>query len=169
MENKLAIGVVAIAIFIVAGIIYINFVPKNTETQDYSAPSPEAVVRQYFEAWNDGRWPDMYATLSDGFKKIDVSAKDLTTFKNYARSQGVAGVKIVELKTESYAMDGIEVDKTMEGMPNMQAIVAHAVELTLSDGSKKQFSDKFTLKYRAGDVIAGWKLIHPYGQNIDTS
>ncbi len=169
MNNKLVAGLAAIAVLVVAGIIYVNFGPKTSEKADYSAPGPEAVVQQYFESWNRKSWPDMYATLSDGFKRIDPNAKNFATFKSYAESQGVAGVKIIELKTESYAMNGIEVPRDMQGMPDMQAIIAYAVEFTLADGSKKQFSDKFTLKYRDGDIITGWKLIHPYGTNIDTS
>ncbi len=155
MENKLVVGITAIAILVVVGIIYINFGPKTSETPDYSAPGPEAVVQQYFESWNSKSWPDMYATLSDGFKRIDPNAKDFAAFKSYAESQNIAAIKIISIKLDS---------KT-----GTTAIVSYVVEFTLADGSKKQFSDKFTLKYREADVIAGWKLIHPYGQNIDTS
>ena len=96
----------------------------------------------------------MHATISDGFKRIDPNAKALATFKNFASAQGIEGVRILSVKEESN--DGTT------------AIVDYSVEFTLSS-SRKQFSDKFTLKFRQGDIIPGWKLIHPYGLNIDTS
>ncbi len=27
----------------------------------------------------------------------------------------------------------------------------------------------YSLRYRRNDSIVGWKLIHPYGENVDTS
>ena len=39
------------------------------------------------------------------------------------------------------------------------------IEITNKDGTKKEFSSTYTLKKRTN----GWKLIHPYGQNIDTT
>ncbi len=155
MNQKLAIGLAAIAVLVVAGIIYVNFGPNPPERNTYQIPGPEDVVQQYFEAWNSKNWPDMYATLSDGFKRIDPNTKDFATFKNYAESQNIAAIKIISIKLDS---------KT-----GTTATVSYVVEFTLATGSTKQVSDKFTLKYREGDVIAGWKLIHPYGQNIDTS
>ena len=126
-----------------------------SQPTDYTIKKPTEVVRQYFESWDKKDYPNMYATLSDGFKRIDQNAKDLNTFKNFASSQGIEGVRIISIKEESN--DG------------RTAILAYSIEFTLSDGSKQNFSDKFTLKFRQGDVIPGWKLIHPYGQNIDTS
>jgi len=128
---------------------------EQTQPPEYSIKNPEEVVRQYFESWDRKDWPNMYATLSDGFKRIDPDAKDLSAFINFASSQGITGEKIIAIKQESN--DGIT------------AIIAYSVEFTLSDGSKQEFNDKYTLKFRQGDVIPGWKLIHPYGQNIDTS
>lgn len=97
----------------------------------------------------------MYATLSDGFKRIDPNAKDLVTFRSFASSQGIEGVNIISIEEKSN--DG----KT--------ASVDYSVEFILSDGSRSPFTGTFTLKFRQGDVIQGWKLIHPYGENIDTS
>lgn len=128
---------------------------EQTQQTEYSIKKPDEIVRQYFESWDRKDWPNMYATLSDGFKRIDPSAKDLTVFKNFASSQGIEKIRIISIKEDSN--DG------------STAIVAYSVEFILSDGSKRNFSDKFTLKFRQGDVILGWKLIHPYGSNIDTS
>ena len=96
----------------------------------------------------------MYATLYDGFKKIDPNAKDLDNFREFAAAQGIEGVNILEIRALSN--DGTT------------ASVAYSIEFILSDGTKKPFGDKFTLKFRKGDIIQGWKLIHPYGKNIDT-
>ena len=126
-----------------------------SQPTEHSIKKPAEVVRQYFESWDKKDWPNMYATLSDGFKRIDPDAKDLASFRNFASSQGIDGVKVISINEESN--DGTT------------AIVAYSVEFTLSDGSKQDFNDEFTLKFRQGDVIPGWKLIHPYGPNIDTS
>lgn len=126
-----------------------------SQPTEYTIKKPEEIVRQYFESWDKGDLPNMYATLSDGFKRIDPNAKDLATFRNFAGSQGIEGIQIISINEES--------------KDDTTAIVAYSVEFALSDGRKQNFSDKFTLKFRQGDVIQGWKLIHPYGPNIDTS
>ncbi len=125
------------------------------QPSDYTIKKPEEVVRQYFESWDKEDYPNMYAAISDGFKKIDPDAKNLATFRSFASSQGIEDVKIISIKEESN--DG------------RTAVVAYSVEFTLPDGRKQNFSDKFSLKFRQGDIIPGWKLIHPYGENIDTS
>lgn len=159
----------SIAIFLIALSLIVTQNMQNTnlpgfdlfgsqeisQPTDYTIKKPEEVVRQYFESWDRKDYPNMYATLSDGFKRIDPNAKDLSTFKDFASSQGIEGVRIISMK-----------EKSNDGRT---AIVAYSVEFTLSDASKQPFNDEFTLKFRHGDVIPGWKLIHPYGQNIDTS
>ena len=97
----------------------------------------------------------MYAVISDGFKKIDPNAKDLATFRNFASSQGIESINILNIEEKSNDETTAQVD--------------YSIEFILSDSNKRPFSDKFTLKYRKGDVIQGWKLIHPYGENIDNS
>ena len=145
--------ITAFALFFVAGVFYIAFFNKE-EKIEYNAPSPEQVVNQYFTAWNNKNYPDMYAAISDGFKKIELTAKDLRAFKSYAESQRIDSIKILSIKEISN--DG----KT--------AAVEYSIEFLLSEGKKSRFDGTFTLKYRKGDVIPGWKLIHPYGENIDT-
>ncbi|MBI2148917.1 hypothetical protein HYU23_04505 [Candidatus Woesearchaeota archaeon] len=153
-NNKkiLIMGIGVIALVAIIGIFIVN----NTRTGDsiYTTPSPEEVVRQYFISWNNKNYPDMYATISDGFKRIDSNTKDLATFRNFASSQGIEGVNIINIE-----------EKSNDGTTSQ---VDYSVEFTLSDGKKQNFSDKFTLKYRKGDIIPGWKLVHPYGKNIDT-
>lgn len=152
MRDKkiLYVGLVIILIILVIG-IFIQSRKKGSEI--YAVPLPEDVVKQYFVSWSNKNYPDMYATISDGFKKIELTAKDLATFREFASSQGIEEIKIINIKEESN-------DRTM-------AVVVYNVEFSLSDGRKQEFSDKFSLKYRQGDIIPGWKLIHPYGENID--
>lgn len=154
-NKKLYVGLSILFIMFIIGVIYTNINDKEANKSSYKFPQPEEVVRQYFTAWNDKNYPDMYATISDGFKKIDPNAKDLATFKSFASSQGIREINIINLK--EFSNDGIT------------ASVSYSVEFISSDSSKRQFSDKFTLKYRKGDIIQGWKLIHPYGENIDMS
>ena len=96
----------------------------------------------------------MYSVISDGFKKIEPTARNLSDFKQYTESQGVEGVNILSIQ-----------EQTNDGRT---AVVSYSVEFVLSD-NKQTFSDSFTLKFREADIIRGWKLIHPYGSNIDTS
>ena len=153
-KNILLFGAVGLILIIVAGVAYVQLFQKQGE-QAYNTPSAEEVVKQYFESWDKKDWPNMYATISDGFKRIDPDAKDLATFRNFAGSQGIEGVSILGIKELSN--DGTT------------ASIEYSVEFTLLDSSTRQFSDTFTLKYKQGDIIPGWKMIHPYGSNVDTS
>ena len=153
-KSNVVLGAVVIAAVFVAGLIYVQFTKQNEVADNYQVAPPEEVVRQYFTSWNNKDWPNMYATLSDGFKKIDPNARDLAAFRNFASSQGIEGVNIISIKETSN--DGTT------------ASVGYSVEFVSADGNKRPFSDRFTLKFRQGDIIPGWKLIHPYGPNIDT-
>lgn len=153
--NRKKIVIVLLAVFLILSFfIYDRFKTANS-VEEYEQPTPEEVAKQYFDAWNRKDYPNMYSTISDGFKKIEPTAKDLASFKAYAESQGVDGVRILSI----------------EERPNngMTAAVDYSVEFLLSNGKVQKFDGTFTLKYRHGDVIPGWKLIHPYGKNVDTS
>ncbi len=151
-KRILYIGLTALFVIFVVGIIWANSKP---EAEEYNFPPPENVVEQYFTAWNNKDYVNMYATFSDGFKKIDPNAASLGTFRDYVNLQNVGDVKINEIGELSN--DG------------QTASVDYDVEFTLKDGQKLPHKGTFTLKYRQGDVIRGWKLIHPYGENIDNS
>ncbi len=154
-KNVLFFGIAGLILIIAAGVAYVQLFQGPGDSSGYNTPSPEEVARQYFVAWNDKDWPNMYATLSDGFKKIDPDAKDLATFRNFASSQGIESVNIISIKELSN--DGTT------------ASVSYSVEFVLTAGSKRKFDDTFTLKFRQGDIISGWKMIHPYGPNVDIS
>src|SRR3989338_10566768 len=120
--NKKKITLIAaFLLFFMAGIAYISILPKD-EQQEYNVPSPEEVVRQYFASWDKKNYPDMYAAISDGFKKIEPTARDLRAFKEYAGSQGIEGVNILSIKEISN--DGTT------------AAVDYNVEFLLLDGKK---------------------------------
>jgi len=139
-------------LFLIIGITYIYFFDKE-EVNNYEPSSPEEVVKQYFTSWNDMNYPEMYSAFSDGFKKIEPTANDLRAFTEYVKSQHID--KVIVKKIEEKSNDG------------RTAIVDYAVEFVLKNKSKTSFDGTFTLKYKQGDIIPGWKLIHPYGENID--
>ena len=151
-NKKKIVLIAAFLLFFIAGIAYISLLPKDKQPE-YKVASPEEVVKQYFASWDKKNYPDMYAAISDGFKKIEPTARDLRAFKEYAESQGISGIRIISIKEASN--DGIT------------SSVDYSVEFLLSNGKKNKFDGTFTLKYRQGDIIPGWKLIHPYGENID--
>ena len=126
---------------------------QTVSSEDVSVLTPEQVVILYFQAWNDEQYDVLYSLISDGFKKIEPTAKTFDDFKaNMEKFYDTAlGVSIVEAK-ESYKND-------------KEAGVEYKIEITRKDGTKKEFSSTYTLKKRTN----GWKLIHPYGENIDTS
>ncbi len=123
--------------------------------ETYQPLSPEEVVRLYFTSWDQKNYADMHSTFSDGFKRIEPTAEDLATFRAYVDGQGVEEVNILSLRETSN-------DETT-------ATVDYQIEFILADGKRVPYQGTFTLKYRTGDIIRGWKLIHPYGENIDNS
>ena len=126
---------------------------QTVSAEDVSALNPEQVVSLYFQAWNDEQYDVMYSIISDGFKKIEPTAKTFEDFKSYMEKfyDTASEVKIIEAK-EAYKNE-------------KEAGVDYKIEITNKDGTKKEFSSIYTLKKRNN----GWKLIQPYGQNIDTT
>ena len=126
---------------------------QTVPAEDVSILTPEEVVILYFQAWNDEQYDVMYSLISDGFKKIEPTAKTFNDFKSYMEKvyDTALGVRIVEAK-ESYSTD-------------KEAGVDYKIEITRKDDTKREFSRVYTLKKR----VNGWKLIHPYGENIDIS
>jgi len=145
------VGLAVLLIIAVVGVIAAN----RQEADKYSFPQPEEVVRQYFASWNSKDYPNMYATISDGFKRIEPTAQSLQSFKEYVESQPIESLSIASI--EETSNDG------------RTAAVNYEVEFTREDGTTQPYKGTFTLKNRQGDIIRGWKLIHPYGENIDTS
>jgi len=151
-KKILYIGLAVLFLIFVVGLIWVNSKPVGEE---YNFPSSKEVVEQYFNSWSNEDYVNMYATFSDGFKRIEPTAATLQDFKDYATSQNIEEVEIVNIEEKSNNGETASVD--------------YNIILTLSNGQKSNYEGTFTLKYRQGDVIQGWKLIHPYGENIDNS
>ena len=126
---------------------------QTISAEDVSILTPEQVAILYFQAWNDEQYDVMYSLISDGFKQIEPTAKTFNGFKSNMEKfyDTSLGVSIVEAK-ESYRTD-------------KEAGVDYKIEMTGKDGTKREFSSTYTLRKRTN----GWKLIHPYGENIDTT
>ena len=122
-------------------------------SDDVSSLTPKEVAALYFQSWNGKKYDVMYSLISDGFKQIEPTAKTFEDFKAYMSKfyETSSGVEIVEAN-EAYQSE-------------KEAGVNYKIEIINKDGAKKEFSSAYTLKKRAN----GWKLIHPYGKNIDTS
>ena len=126
---------------------------STVSAEDVYTLNPEQVVILYFQSWNDEQYNVMYSLISDGFKQIEPTAKKFDDFKSYMAKfyETSLGVKVIEAK-ESYRNE-------------KEAGVDYKIEITIKDGTKKEFASTYTLK----KIVNGWKLIHPYGQNIDTT
>ena len=150
--KRLPISIILLALFLSA-CARTQQEEKATLSQDVSALNPAEAVRLYFEAWNSKQYDVMYSLISDGFKQIEPTAKTFNDFKSYMSKfyDTSAGVNVVDVETQ------YENDK--------ESGVNYKIKLIGRDGAKKEFSSTYTLKKRAN----GWKLIHPYGENIDTT
>lgn len=116
--------------------------------------NPEDAVSSYFKAWKNNDYQIMYNVISDGFKEIEPTASTLNAFKAYAESQNIENVNIISIKQTSSKGQISSVDYEVSFIVN---------------GKEIPFKGEYTLKYKPNDNISGWKLIHPYGENIDTS
>ncbi len=142
-------------VFLVFAVVFLWYREQQPVQASYTPPSPEEMVRLYFTSWDEKRYADMYSAISDGFKRIEPSAKDLPAFKTHVEEQQITSVKILSLRETSN--DGTT------------ATVAYAVTFQMADGRTVPFEGTYTLKYRMGDIIQGWKLIHPYGEQVDST
>ena len=120
---------------------------------DVSSLTPEQVVRLYYESWNNKQYDIIYSLISDGFKQIDPTANTFEKFKSSMEElfNVASGVRVFDVK---------EVSRDDKG-----AVVDFKIQIIGKDGSKQEIGKTFTLKKRAN----GWNLIHPYGNNIDTT
>ncbi len=136
-----------LAVFLVIFVISCT----QEEQKDASDLTPEEVVETYFNSWNQKDYRTMYSLISDGFKKIEPTAQTYEKFsgemsKYYSTANGI---RTLEIQSADVSGD--------------TATIAYKIELDLKAG-KKEYEGVYTLKNRYN----GWKLIHPYGENIDT-
>lgn len=114
---------------------------------------PEQIVREYYNSFDNKNYEKMYELISEGFKKIEPTAKTLDEFKSYM-AKFYDSAKGIKLKTaEITSNDGTK------------ATVDYLAIIEMKNGQNKELKSTFTLKKKEN----GWKLIHPYGENIDTS
>ena len=63
-------------------------------------------------------------------------------------------------------LNGVKLIEAKENYNNgKEAGIDYKIKISNKDGTEKDFSSTYTLKKRAN----GWKMIHPYGKNIDTN
>ncbi len=124
---------------------------SNTENK---SEKPAIAVSRYFEAWNEKDYTTMYNLMSDGFKSLELTAATFDKFKAYAESQGIDKIETISIAETSN--DG------------KQATVDYNIKFIIK-GKEMPFKGTYTLKYKKEDIVPGWKLIHPYGDNIDTT
>lgn len=112
--------------------------------------APAMVVQHYFTAWTAKDYSLMYSLISDGFKKVEPTAASLESFKKEEETFFQQGDSINVLKAVTTSNTGTV------------AKVDYTIEMALKTG-KQQFSGTYTLR----NTATGWKLIHPYGKNVD--
>ena len=127
---------------------------STSETAEKTNKEGEKVVIKYFESWDHQDYGSMYSLISDGFKALEPTASTLDAFTTYAQSQGISNVNIISVKQ----VLGNENEATVDY--NIEFIIGEKII---------PFSGTFTVKYKPNDTQPGWKLIHPYGEHIDTS
>ncbi|MBI2142648.1 nuclear transport factor 2 family protein [Candidatus Woesearchaeota archaeon] len=127
------------------------------EAHAYVAPQnpgslqPKEVVEAYYSAFASRDYKTMYAVISDGFKRIEPTAKDYASFEQEMSRfyETASAIRLVSVGSPQIDAD--------------TATVGYKLEVVLLSGAVKPFDSAFTLRKRSN----GWKLIHPYGQNID--
>lgn len=115
--------------------------------------SPADVVTGYYNSFEKKDYSAMYDLISDGFKKIEPTASSYRDFE--------AEMSRFYVTAESIRLVSVE----KPSVTNDTASVGYKIEVKLREGSVKSFNSVFTVKKRCN----GWKLVHPYGQNIDAS
>ena len=122
-------------------------------SDDVSLLNPVQVVQLYFQAWNNKQYNIMYSLISDGFKQIDTTANTFEKFNSSMEElfNVASGVRVLDVKETS--------------RDDKEAVVDFKIQIIGKDGIKQEIGKTYTLKKRAN----GWKLIHPYGNNIDTT
>lgn len=145
-------------LFVAGMVLLAGCVSPPAQRISYSpALAPPDVVALYFNAWAAKDYEPMYAAISDGFKKIEPTAASYENFTAY----------MSKFYESSRSIKLVSVNETAND--NTAASVDYTIEIEQLDGTRTPFSGSYTLRYRANDTAPGWKLIHPYGKNVDAS
>lgn len=113
----------------------------------------EKIVVDYYTALNTKDYQTMYGLISEGFKQIEPTAKTYAAFVPYM-SKFFDTANRIEVRSTKV---------TSSTLTNI--VVEYVAVIELKNGQNKELKSSFTIKKKT----EGWRLIHPYGQNIDTS
>ncbi len=139
--------------FYVLFLLVVTLVLSGCGTQNAAVDNtPASVVQEYFTSWTAKEYATMYTLVSDGFKKVELTAASLESFKKELGKFFDQGDGITVIKAVTTQNDG------------RIAKVNYTIEMSLKT-RKQQFSGTYTLR----NTATGWKLIHPYGNNVDLS
>ncbi len=122
-------------------------------TSETTETGAEHIVKEYYTSLNNKDYSAMYSLISEGFKQIEPTAKDLTTFQQEMSKFFDAATSIMVTSTSIRSETPTEV------------VVDYVALITLKSGTQQELKSGFTVKKKP----EGWRLIHPYGKNIDTS
>lgn len=147
MKKERQLEKIVLILFVAA--LAVVLLPKNSFFS-----TPDATVNYYFQSWNEKNWEGMYSAISDGFKKTEPTASNLTNFENLLKSANVNSVQVHLVNVTSNN--------------GTYAIVRFEVTYDINGTAATSRSD-FLLRYRQNDAVPGWKLIQPYGNKADES
>jgi len=142
----------AIIIMLVMSAFFIYGCTNGNNERQIRDMNPQEIVTLYYASFNNKEFRTMYTLISDGYKEIEPTAKTYEDFEKEMKKyfDSASGMKLQSVKEISN--DG------------STAVVDYKLELYLNSGLKV-LDSSFTLKKREN----GWKLIHPYGDKIDTA
>ena len=119
----------------------------------YAGLTPKEVTSLYYESFAARDYKTMYALVSDGFKLVEPTAQ---TYDKFA-------IEMDRFYDSADEIRFISADESV--IDGNSANVNYHIEVRLKSGQIKPFDSAFSLKKQNN----GWKLIHPYGKNVDTS
>src|SRR3972149_5660800 len=99
MKNKSSLIEKMFLVLFVILFVLVIVQQAGSINQTASLLTPEGSVRYYFEAWNNKSCDVMYNAISDGFKKIEPTAANLTEFIKLIESSHVNRVDIRLINT----------------------------------------------------------------------
>lgn len=115
--------------------------------------TPRDIVEKYYGAWSQKDYETMYGLVSDGWKRLEPTARSEGEFARFLDGfyNNAKGIRLAFASEQSNT--------------GSEAVVSMALEVELNDG--RFVTNNQTLTLRLKDK--GWKLIHPYGDYVDDS
>lgn len=137
----------------VISLFFVGFLLGCAQQSSPESDIAQKIVADYYTALNNQDYQTMYGFISEGFKKIEPTAATYDDFEEYMS-------KFFD------TMEGIEVTSTkMASVGSNEIVVDYVAVMKMKTGGTKELKSSFTVKKKP----EGWRLIHPYGENIDTS